>query len=168
MYSVKADFVRLRDVPISAAYNQPGVYSLWSGAAQIGPSYIGEGNVLRRFVDHLEKPWARGPIDGVIWLLDWESSHLTYKEAKWVTESVERALLLVADEIGCFPPNNERPGKDSSIDKLLKRLGEPMLRITFTGFDPLRPPERQRMRAPKKVEFRGDTYKISGWRAAPR
>jgi len=163
MHKISAAFGRLEDVSLHNVYDKLGVYVLWNAHSETRPSYLGEGNVLSRFVSHLGKPWALRPLGGLIWLN--QESDRTEKERKWECELVEWALLAVADDVGRFPQHNALPGKGSSVRKLLERFDGRTVRLVIDGFDPLSPPERSRMRSTKRITVREHgVIEYEGWR----
>jgi hypothetical protein len=165
MIKIEANFTSLDRISLVDAYDEIGVYVLWSGKANARPSYIGEGNVLSRFSDHMSKSWAARPIAGCMAFLK-SGSH-----AKVHGELVEAALLMVADKVDRFPPNNKHPGKGgSAITKLLRRADHDVgtIRIVVSGQDPLLEPERPPMRRDKWIVLnrdRDDRWHVdsSGW-----
>jgi hypothetical protein len=153
MFEIQAHFQRLNDITLSEVYDAIGVYVLWSGRAVVRPSYIGEGNVLKRFVDHMGKTWATRPLRGVMALVQ----EGTAKERKWKAETIESLLLYIAADIACFPSNNISGGKVSGLEKLLRRQKDDVdtFHITISGQDPLSPPEKPMLRAPKCITISG-------------
>jgi hypothetical protein len=151
MLEIQAHFQRLTDTTLSEVYDAIGVYVLWSGRATLRPSYIGEGNVLKRFVDHMGKSWATRPLRGVMALMQ----EGTAKERKWKVETVESLLLYIAADVACFPSKNLSGGKVSGLEKLLRRQKGDVdaLRVTISGQDPLMPPERPPLRTPRCIDI---------------
>lgn len=156
--TIHARFERLENVSIVDAYDEVGVYVLWSGKAAVRPSYIGEGNVLRRFVDHLGKPWAARPLAGMMALI----REGTEFEAKWRALAIEKVLLHIARQVDRFPANNNNPGVMSGIAKLVQRADHNVrtIRFVFSGHDPLLAPERARMTGSKQAVLRASR---EGW-----
>ena len=66
MITIKADFRLIGETTLVDAYDEIGAYVLWNGRTSVRPSYIGEGEVLPRFVAHLKDRWASRPLDGTI------------------------------------------------------------------------------------------------------
>jgi hypothetical protein len=62
MHVIDACFRRLSEISIPDLLGEIGVYVLWSGRAKARPSYIGEGNVLSRLVNHHDR--FSKPFDG--------------------------------------------------------------------------------------------------------
>jgi hypothetical protein len=164
VHIIRARFERLEDVTLADVYDRVGVYSLWSSRAESRPSYIGEGNLLKRFVEHLPKSWAARPVSGCLWLLDYDEAGLTELEGKLAVQAVEYALLAVAERIDCFPANNISTGMRASASRLEQKLGHKTIRINVTGTDPLRHPDHNRMSAKKVISLRAGEVETGGWR----
>ena len=169
MLVINAHFRRLTEISLVDAYDEMGVYVLWSAHASVRPSYIGEGNVLRRFVDHMGKSWAARPIHGMMAFLD----HVTVKQTKAAGELIEAALLEIADGIDRYPSNNAASGKRKSFGRLLRGRSDATVRIVVSGQDPLLPPEKPPMREDKWIVIRdhgNDEWHIdeAHWNARPR
>ncbi|MFO0570150.1 MAG: hypothetical protein U0263_31190 [Polyangiaceae bacterium] len=166
--TIRAHFERLAEVSLVDAYDEIGVYVLWSGKAAVRPSYIGEGNVLKRFVDHLGKPWAARPLAGMMALIE----EGTDREAKWRATAIERVLLHIAGQVDRFPANNNNVGVMSGITKLVQRADHSVktVRFVFTGQDPLLAPERPAMSGSKQAVLRAkrDVWHVEHeWRTRP-
>ena len=142
VHIVNTKFRRLDEVTLADIYDEIGVYVIWNAHSEFRPSYIGEGEVLKRFACHLGTSWARRPLGGLIWLND--SGH-TRKEQKWECELVECALLALGDYVDRGAIHNQSRGKAASLSHLLHRFGERTVRVNVTGYDPLFPPERPRL-----------------------
>lgn len=164
--TIRASFQRMHDVSLVRAYDETGVYVLWSSQANARPSYIGEGEILKRFVEHLSKPWATRPLDGLIAIID----EGTARERKWKAEAIELLLLKVSEDVGRSPTHNVHPGKASGFDKLLQRANHNVrtVRFVFGGCDPLLRPDARPMSALKSATVRamGDRWVIEAhdWR----
>ena len=48
MITLTAEFVRFADLHLRSLFGMVGVYVLWDSRAIARPTYIGEGNVLKR------------------------------------------------------------------------------------------------------------------------
>lgn len=153
--SIQANFRSLEEVSVQDVHDRLGVYVLWSGSARKAPSYIGEGDVLRRFSSHLRRPWARRPITGYIALLD----NGTGLEQKWQAVFIEKALLDVARDIDRWPTHNRQEGKNGGMWSLAKRLGaqDETLRASIRGRDPFCPLGRSLITAPKLIDYTPST-----------
>src|ERR1700674_2997394 len=55
MYTICAEFQRFRDVNLVELIGATGVYVIWDARAKARPTYIGEGNILKRFTDHVKR-----------------------------------------------------------------------------------------------------------------
>jgi hypothetical protein len=55
MYSIYAEFQRFREVDLAELIGAVGVYVIWDAHAIARPTYIGEGNILKRFTDHVRR-----------------------------------------------------------------------------------------------------------------
>ena len=55
MHTIRVNFESLREVHLGNLFGACGVYVLWDSQAQARPTYIGEGNILKRLSDH----WMR-------------------------------------------------------------------------------------------------------------
>lgn len=56
MHVINAHFESLHVLPVSALFGAIGVYVIWSARADARPSYMGEGKLIRRFVnEHVER-----------------------------------------------------------------------------------------------------------------
>jgi len=134
MHVIDIDFARLCYTPLGDLLGKIGVYVLWDGQARARPSYIGEGNILKRLVvEHIDRfAW---PIDGYAAVL-YQSS---WQRAKADAEIVEALLLEVAKRTDRAPSTNVAPGKLRALDAIFRTHGS--LRVNVRGFDPLMPPE---------------------------
>ena len=132
MHIIRAEFRRLNEVSLFDAYDELGVYVLWNGHGQVRPSYIGEGEVMKRFAAHLAAPWARPPLDGVIWI----NPHGTHHEAKMECELIECALLALADDVDRDPIHNKSRGRPVALRRVLDRFGGRRVRVNRHGLRP--------------------------------
>jgi hypothetical protein len=109
---------------------------LWDSQAKARPSYIDEGNILKRLVEHVER--FALPLDGYVATLDAP----TWQRAKAHAEIVEALLLEVAYCTDRGPNVNVAPGKLRGLDAIFRSHGT--LRVSVRGFDPLMPPRTAR------------------------
>lgn len=137
MHVIKAYFELLSEVPVSELFGFVGTYVLWDGQAQVKPSYIGEGDILKRIVDH-SKDYAT-PLNGYIAAL----GEATLKGAKRDAEILETVLLEAAARTRRIPPNNSQAGSRRGIARLLK--SHRVIRVNLTGYNPLSPPRLRRV-----------------------
>jgi hypothetical protein len=135
MHIINARFERLSGMSVPMLLGEIGVYVLWSGRARARPTYIGEGNILSRFVKHHDR-FAK-PFDGFAAVLSHQ--HISWQRAKADATIVEAILLAVAKDKDRMPSTNVAPGKLRDLDNILRKHGT--VRINVTGLDPLRPPE---------------------------
>ena len=161
MLRIDLHFQRFCNVSLTDIYDETGVYVIWNGKAKARPTYIGEGNVLRRFVDHLKKPWAHRPIDGVLAII----GNVQESKKKPYAELVEAVLLFEANRINRFPTKNQSPGKaKSALEKSLKYQGHNIrtIRLIISGRDPLIDPIKPPIKDNKIVVLKqcedGDWY----------
>ena len=137
MYPIKAKFQRLYEVALTDLLGATGVYVIWDNKAKARPTYIGEGNILKRFTDHVERDgrkFAR-PWDGYVWIIRGSTRNVRKAESK----AVEKLLLDVAQLIDCKPSVNKHPGSSSAVLNYCQRE---KLRIAVSGYDPFLPPRR--------------------------
>jgi hypothetical protein len=150
MYTIKTRFQRFRDIDLSELIGAVGVYIIWDAKAKARPTYIGEGNLLKRFADHCTRDGRRfnQPWDGYVAII----SGSTVKVHKEEARAVERLLLDVAIETDRAPTVNVQPGAAAVV---LRYCASEMLCVAVRGMDPLLPPWESRM-------FRG-SKQIKAW-----
>ena len=149
MHVITARFDRLSDVSVADLLGELGVYVLWDGRANARPTYVGEGNILRRLVEH-EARFAR-PLDGFVAVLSDESR--SWQRAKADGTIVEALLIGVADLTDRSPSVNVAPGQLRALDTIFRQHGT--VRINVMGLDPLRPPEElPRIAGQKRIVLR--------------
>lgn len=150
MYTIKVKFQRFGEIHLADLIGATGVYVIWDAHAKARPTYIGEGNILKRFSDHVnrnDRTFAR-PWDGYVALMT-GSTHGVHKVE---SKAVERLLLGVAGETDRLPVVNVHPGSTSAVLFLCKRE---TLRIAVSGFDPFMPPSAARPLATfKEIKIR--------------
>jgi hypothetical protein len=135
MYTIQANFERFRDVNLSDLIGAIGVYVIWDARARARPTYIGEGNILTRFTNHVRRDRQRfaHPWNGYIAIIS-ESTHQVHKAE---SRAVERLLLDVANATDRFPTANIQPGSWSAVERLCR---DETLRVAISCYDPLVPP----------------------------
>lgn len=147
MHVIDAQFERLTDIPVGFLFGCMGTYVLWDSQAKARPSYVGEGNILKRLVQHVERFAA--PLDGYVAPLHEPS----WQRAKAHAEIVEALLLHVAYETDRGPSTNVASGKLRALDAIFRSHGT--LRVNVRGFDPLLPPWAARpLRGAKQIVLR--------------
>lgn len=165
MHVIDAKFERLSDIPVAFLLGSIGTYVLWDSQAKARPSYVGEGNILKRLVEHADR--FALPLDGYVAPLQ-ES---TWQRAKAHAEIVEALLLEVAYRTDRGPSVNVAPGKLHRLDAIFRSHGT--LRVNVRGFDPLTPPRVARPIAGVKQivlrDFSDDTAVLGhDWRLRRR
>jgi hypothetical protein len=136
MHVIEAQFERFSEASVAFLLGQIGAYVLWDSQAKARPSYIGEGNILKRLVEHVER--FALPLDGYVAPLYGP----TWQRAKANAEIVEALLLEVAYRTDRRPNVNVAPGKLRGLDAIFRSHGT--LRVNVRGFDPLMPPRTAR------------------------
>jgi hypothetical protein len=152
-----AHFKPLTEVTIDELFDAIGVYVLWGPRVKNGPSYIGEGLILSRFVDHLD--WIRRPFTGLVAILGNKNSR-NQKDLKWRAETIEHALLGISSVIGRYPTRNKTMGHSKPLGRMLDRssIDHNVLRFRFSGKDPLASPKNPQMKKPKIVDLEWNKY----------
>lgn len=167
MHTIRAEFQRFRDVDLSELIGAVGVYVIWDAHARARPTYIGEGNILKRFTDHVARDGRRftHPWNGYVSII-FGSTHEVHKDE---SRTVERLLLDVARDTDRMPIN-VHPGSASAVRSLCRRE---TLRVAVSGYDPLTPPAEARpLSFAKEIKARNnghDDYCIEhNWRLRRR
>lgn len=134
MYTIPARFQRFRDVDLAELIGAIGVYVIWDAHAKARPTYIGEGNILKRFSDHVKRDGRRfaRPWNGYVAIISGSTPTVHKEESK----AVERLLLDVAYDTD-RSPINVHPGSMPAVLLFCKRE---TLRVAVSGYDPLLPP----------------------------
>lgn len=135
MYTIYATFQRFRDVDLAALIGATGVYVIWDARAIARPTYIGEGNILKRFTDHVKRDNRRfaHPWNGYVAIIAGSTRDVHKSEST----IVERLILDVARDTDRTPQVNVHPGH---LSRVLALCRHEMLRIAVSGYDPLVPP----------------------------
>lgn len=135
MHTIYADFQRFRDINLVELIGATGVYVLWDASAKARPTYIGEGNILKRFTDHVRRDNRRfsHPWNGYVAIINGSTRNVHKSESL----IVERLLLDVAKDTDRAPSVNSNPGHGRRV---LSHCQNGMLRIVVRGYDPLAPP----------------------------
>lgn len=149
MHVINADFRRFPDWSVSDLLGEMGVYVLWDGLAKRRPTYIGEGNILKRLVEH-EGRFTK-PLDGFCAILS--GPGISPQRAKSTGTIVEAVFLRVAEETDRTPSVNVAPGQLRALEDIFRQHGT--IRINVSGLDPLQPPENSpRIREVKRIILR--------------
>lgn len=164
MVTIEAEFTRFADLHISNLFGVIGVYVLWDARAIARPTYIGEGNVLKRLGDHSHRGKRKfvRPVDGYVAILGEKKRNFSKDESK----AVERLLLDVADDTDRLPAHNIDQGA-AKVVRFFCEI-EPTLRVKVTGYDPFFHPDRPK-RLTHAMEIRAhrqsDSYTLEhDWR----
>ena len=146
MYTIDAEFQRFRDVNLIELIGATGVYVIWDARAKARPTYIGEGNILKRFTDHAKRDNRRfaHPWNGYVAIIGGSTRDVH----KYESTVVERLLLDVAKETDRQPQVNVHPGH---VSRVLRFCRDEMLRIAVSGYDPLIPPSESKPLTKLKV-----------------
>jgi hypothetical protein len=145
VHTIYAVFERLREANLAELIGATGVYVIWDAQAKARPTYIGEGNILKRFCDHANRN-DRGfahPWDGYVAIIA-GSTHSVHKSESTI---VERLLLDVAKDTDRAPRVNIHPGH---LNRVINLCRDETLRIAISGYDPLMPPSEARPLARQK------------------
>ncbi len=136
MHIINAHFEKFTTAPVYSLLGSIGVYILWDRQAKARPTYIGEGNILKRLVEHTNRFAA--PLHGYVAVLDTDP----WQRAKADAEIVEALLLAVANNTDRAPSTNVAPGKLRRIEDIFAAHG--ILRVNVRGFDPFSHPATSR------------------------
>ncbi|MFQ5779877.1 MAG: hypothetical protein ACE5HN_03710 [Nitrospiria bacterium] len=120
----------MTEVPFTELVRALGVYVIWDGRAKARPTYIGEGNILKRIAVEHSKRFAL-PFDGYVSILGDEG----YRAAKREAELIEALLLHASAHTDRYPSCNVAPGKLVTLERLFRQHGT--VRVRVTGCDPL-------------------------------
>ncbi|MGD0090323.1 MAG: hypothetical protein ABSE73_10425 [Planctomycetota bacterium] len=137
MHTIDLTFRRAGDWTLEELMDGIGVYCLWSGNAKERPSYLGEGDVLKRIVtDHMRdsNKVGRTVFDGFIAIRGYKPD----AQAKEDCQIAEALLLFVAERTDRAPTHNKNLGLQTKVEEMMRK--HPTLRLTVRGCDPLRPP----------------------------
>ncbi len=150
MWEVPADFKRLDEIVVSDLLGVVGAYVIWDSQARVRPSYIGEGEILKRFSEH-SLNFAM-PIRGYVAVV----GNLSRKYYKQDAEILEAVLLSIAERIDCFPLHNKQRGSYSAIERVFENSR--VLKIQLRGHDPFQDPAQPReFREQRLIRLRSST-----------
>jgi hypothetical protein len=148
VYTIYADFQRFRDVNLAELIGAIGVYVIWDARAMARPTYIGEGNILKRFTDHVRRDGRRfaQPWNGYVAIIAGSTRNVHKSEST----AVERLILDVAKDTDRQPQANVHPGH---ISRVLRFCRDEMLRVAVSGYDPLiHPAESKPLSRPREIK----------------
>ena len=156
MYRIDVIFHRLEEFRFVDLFDLTGVYVIWGSKADKRPTYIGEGDIFNRFVQHRNR--FPKPLSGYITTFEG-----TAKQTKETAEIIETILLGVAEETNRFPTNNKKSGKMTMLKKIFENHGT--LKVSFDGHDPFIHPDDRQSRNVKEVRLsiRGENF-IHDWK----
>ena len=149
MRTIKIEFRKFGDIHLSDLIGAVGVYVIWDSRAKKKPTYIGEGNILKRLTDHTQRDSRKfaSPWDGYIAIIEGSTRNVHKTE----TEIIERLLLEVADETDRWPSSNYHPGSSKSV---LHYCRDEKLRVAISGYDPLIAPRiSKKLSRPKEIKI---------------
>jgi hypothetical protein len=167
VYVISAYFQRFRDVDLAELIGATGVYVIWDARAKARPTYIGGGNILKRFTDHVRRHNRRfaHPWNGYVAIIAGSTNDVHKSEST----VVERLLLDVTKATDRAPTVNVHPGHASRV---LGFCQDGMLKISVSGCDPLiHPAEAKRLERMKTIKVvrsadSDDAYDFSDdWRS---
>lgn len=148
MYSLKIHFERFDDVLLYRLVGSLGVYVIWDSQAQARPTYVGEGEILKRLTSHATRfatPW-----NGYVAILSGTTPRILKAEAR----AVEYLLLRVALETDRSPAGNSHAGAARIVRSFAQ---DGLFKVRVTGFDPLLPPRESRpLQRPKVISVRSE------------
>lgn len=149
MYTLQAAFRPFNQIHIADLFGQTGVYVFWDAHARAKPTYIGEGNVLKRFGDHSVRELRRfaRPLDGYVCLIGDRARRMHKEDACML----EYALLRVAAHTDRSPNVNVHSGNEAALRACLR--ADRTVRIAVTGYDPFCHPRSARpLRQRKEIK----------------
>ncbi|MGB9720569.1 MAG: hypothetical protein ACPL28_03690 [bacterium] len=151
------EFKKLSEVTLEEAYGTYGIYVLWHGRAKTRPSYIGQGDILKRFSFHVDSEMS-WPLKGYIAIMGGQHR----KTNKKLAELAEAILLDCADLIDKWPNGNAKIGHWRLVEHTLERYNA--IRIYLKGYNPFRPPDTSLECDNKKlIQIENTTYEYSSF-----
>lgn len=144
MHTINLEFVPFGKAAFSGLFRAIGVYVIWDAKNKIRPSYIGEGNILKRFANEHTDRFHR-PINGYAAVL----GEIDEKGVKSDAQICETLLLHVADATNRYPTCNVAEGFLKPIEEVFKRHG--VLKVNIDGYNPFSNPKSARLLSHKKV-----------------
>ncbi len=165
MYTLEAHFHSLENLNVSEFLEHKGVYVIWCAKAEVAPSYIGEGSVIKRLHDHFSANGGRKfpkPIRGYAAIPFHDGDASTKNDAL----IVEALLKLVADDTDRETRHNIKRGAFSAVHKHFE--DHPTVCVNITGFDPFWHPKKPKTLAVRrwiKARKDGDDFSWeTNWR----
>lgn len=147
MVTIKVNFKRIQDVSFTEVIDSMGVYVLWGSLHKQKPTYIGQGDILKRIWDHVNKKgeWCgerriAKPVNGYIAILG--AGDKEKKQKKKLSVLLEALLFLVANDINLPPKKNRQNGSRIEIQKIL--LKHRSIKASIKGYDPFISPNGSR------------------------
>lgn len=133
MHRIDAEFIAFDELPLSSLFRAVGVYVIWDARQISRPTYIGEGDLLRRFgAEHADRFHA--PINGYAAILGSSGKRAHKRDA----ELTELLLLQCAAITDRYPTVNVAAHRYSVLERASLRLGT--IRVALSGRDPFTPP----------------------------
>jgi hypothetical protein len=131
MYPIDATFRPLKEVSLQETVGAIGVYVLWNRAADVRPSYLGQGVLLERIIASTKEFGTN--LEGYIAIMQKGGESRRKTDA----QILEHTLLVAAKRIDQFPTRNQLSG---NLAALFKRgaAGHEMIRVNVRGHHPLR------------------------------
>jgi len=133
MHTFQAEFIRFTEATMHQVLGAIGVYVIWDSKADNIPTYIGEGEILSRFVISHNAAF-KPPLDGYIAITGYKEQKVAeVRDAKEHAQILEAMILWIADQTGRLPSVNR---KQSGMAAVAKKLGkENLLRVSLSGYD---------------------------------
>jgi len=140
MKIIDIEFVPFSKVLISSLIREVGVYIIWDANSVERARYIGEGEFLKRFSEHVKRKndKFKGVWDGYVGFI---KNTKAPKHKKNMARVVECLMLQIAMDIGKKPTANKHPG---SLSNVLKWCKKEILRINIRGSHPFANPAKPR------------------------
>lgn len=139
MHKINATFSLLSELSITSLLGKFGVYIIWDSQSRVRPTYIGEGKIIQRIVEH-EQRFAQ-PMDGYAAVLSRDG--ISWQRAKADGKIVESLLLYIAGKTDRKPAVNQKPGEKKSLKDIFELHG--VLNVAIRGRDPFQHPRSSRI-----------------------
>jgi len=150
MHAFQAEFVRFSEATMHQVLGAIGVYVIWDSKADNIPTYIGEGEILSRFVISHNAAF-NPPLDGYITITGYKDQKVAeVKDAKEHAQILEAMILWIAEDTGRLPSVNRKQSGMTAVAKKLRK--EDLLRVTLSGYDFfLNPARSKKLDGDKKI-----------------